>query len=169
MEEQSEKIANIKKWMDLYGDCVMRMCLLYLKDYQDAEDAVQETFFKAYIKYDSFLGKSSEKTWIVRISINVCKNMLRKKKAAEVSMEEVLNQISVDGNFERPMIEQFVLEQIMRLPVRYKDVILLHYYQEMKVEEIAEVLHIPKSTVKTRLKRGRERLEPFLEEELLYE
>ena len=60
-----------------YGDAILRMCYLYLKDYHLAEDAAQETFIKAMKHYESFHQKSSEKTWLTRIAINCCKNMMR--------------------------------------------------------------------------------------------
>ena len=60
----------LERLMDEYGNTVLRMCYLYLKDYQLAEDAVQETFIKAMKSYESFEHKSSEKTWLIRIAIN---------------------------------------------------------------------------------------------------
>ena len=68
---------NVERMVDEYGDALLRMCYLYLKDYHLAEDAVQETFIKAIKSYDSFKQKSSEKTWITRIAINTCKNIMR--------------------------------------------------------------------------------------------
>lgn len=69
--------GNIEYLMEKYGDDILRMCYLYLKDYQLAEDAVQETFIKAMNGYESFRHQSSEKTWLVRIAINCCKNIMR--------------------------------------------------------------------------------------------
>lgn len=61
-----------------YGDALLRTCYLYLKDYHLAEDAVQETFIKAMKHYGGFRHRSDEKTWLTRIAINCCKNMMRK-------------------------------------------------------------------------------------------
>lgn len=69
----------LERLMREYGDSVFRMCYLYLKDYYLAEDATQETFIKAMKSYDSFLHNSNEKTWLIRIAINSCKNIMRTK------------------------------------------------------------------------------------------
>ena len=69
----------LERLMQEYGDSIFRMCYLYLKDYHLAEDAVQETFIKAMKSYDSFAHKSSEKTWLIRIAINTCKNIMRNR------------------------------------------------------------------------------------------
>lgn len=67
----------LEKFMSDYGDTIFRMCFLYLKDYQLAEDATQETFIKALTSYEKFEHNSSEKTWLIRIAINCCKNIMR--------------------------------------------------------------------------------------------
>ena len=69
----------LERLMREYRDSVFRMCYLYLKDYYLAEDATQETFIKAMKSYDSFLHNSNEKTWLIRIAINSCKNIMRTK------------------------------------------------------------------------------------------
>ena len=68
---------TIIRLMNIYGDSILRMCFLYLKDYHLAEDAAQETFIKAMNSYDMFHSLSSEKTWLTRIAINCCKNIMR--------------------------------------------------------------------------------------------
>ncbi len=68
---------EIQRLMDDYGDDVLRTSYMYLKDLQNAEDAFQEVFIRVFNKFESFKGESSEKTWIIRITINVCKDMLR--------------------------------------------------------------------------------------------
>ena len=68
---------EIERLMDTYGDAVFRMCFLYLKDYHLAEDAAQETFIKAMHSYGSFRAEAAEKTWLTKIAINCCKNIMR--------------------------------------------------------------------------------------------
>lgn len=75
MENKEEALARL---MTEHGDSLLRMCCLYLKDAALAEDAVQETFLKAYRGMDAFRGDASERTWLTRIAINVCRDMLRK-------------------------------------------------------------------------------------------
>ena len=69
----------LERLMNEYGDTILRTCYLYLRDYQLAEDAVQETFIKAMNSYGSFKHQSSEKTWLIRIAINCCKNIMRNR------------------------------------------------------------------------------------------
>lgn len=78
--QELEKIdikVEIERLINVYGEDVLRTSYMYLKDRQRAEDAFQEVFLKIYRKYDSFKGNSSEKTWIISITINVCKDLLR--------------------------------------------------------------------------------------------
>ena len=68
---------KIEQLINDYGNSIFRMCFLYLKDYHLAEDATQDTFIKAMYSYNSFQNQSSEKTWLIQIAINICKNMMR--------------------------------------------------------------------------------------------
>lgn len=150
---------DIKKLLDEYGNAVLRMCFLYLKDTHLAEDAVQDTFIKVYNSYSQFRGKSSEKTWIMRIAINVCKNYLRSSWWKHVKESAVLDDIPAHENAVR---DDTLLLEVMKLSRKYKEVVLLFYYQDMKIREIAEALQIPESTVSVRLKRAREKLKSNL-------
>lgn len=142
-----------------YGDSLLRMCYLYLRDVHLAQDAVQETFLKVHRHYASFRGNASEKTWIIRIAVNVCKNTMRGHWWRHVDIDASLQEIIGE---EPALPDDTLLIEIMKLPPRYREVILLFYYQEMKIREIAEALGTPESTVAVRLKRARERLRPAL-------
>ncbi|MBR5936639.1 MAG: sigma-70 family RNA polymerase sigma factor [Clostridiales bacterium] len=133
------------------------MCFLYLKDHAMAEDAVQETFLRAFRHQDDFQGKSSVKTWITRIAINVCKDLLTDPWARHRSGEDLSDEASPEPSFSSE--DRYVISgKIANLPPKYKEVILLHYYQELKLSEIAEILGESEATVKTRLKRARDML-----------
>lgn len=151
---------EMRRLMEQYGDSLLRICFIYLKDVQLAEDAVQDTFFKVYRSSGDFRADSHEKTWITRIAINTCKNYLRTCWLRRVNVEEALESIPV--NDPDPSDDTLVCE-IMKLSPKYKEVILLHYYQEMKITEISEALGVPASTVSVRLKRAREILKKRLE------
>ncbi|PYG88875.1 RNA polymerase sigma-70 factor (ECF subfamily) [Ruminiclostridium sufflavum DSM 19573] len=167
MGSKKNDLPDINKIIGEYGDSLLRMSFLYLKDYHLAEDAVQDTLLKVYRGYSSFNGKSSEKTWIMRIAINVCKNYLRSNWWKRIDAEAVLETIPAT---EAEMIQDdTLLRVIMSLPVKYREIILLYYYQELKIHEIAEVLHIPESTASIRLKRARERLKSELKGDYCYE
>lgn len=151
---------NMKKLIDEYGNSILRMCFLYLKDTHLAEDAVQDTFIKVYTNYSQFKGNSNEKTWIMRIAINVCKNYLRSSWWKRIDESAVLEAIPADENI---VEDDTLLLNVMKLSLKYKEVILLYYYQDMKIREIAKALQIPESTVSIRLKRAREKLKINLE------
>ncbi|GAA0182844.1 sigma-70 family RNA polymerase sigma factor [Clostridium sediminicola] len=144
---------NMKRLLDEYGNSVLRMCFLYLKDTHLAEDALQDTFIKVYTNHSKFKGNSSEKTWIMRITINVCKNYLRSSWWKRIDESTVLENIPGDKD---SIEDDSLLLEVMKLSPKYKEVILLYYYQDMKIREIAKALQRPESTVSVRLKRARE-------------
>lgn len=158
---QSAAAPDMDRIVRTYGNAVLRMCFLYLKDTHLAEDASQETFLKVYRSYAQFDGSAGEKTWIMRIAINVCKDYLRSAWNHRVNVVEALNDIPVMQEY--PHEDDTLLREIMRLKPKYKEVILLFYYQDMKICEIARILDAPESTVSVRLKRARDQLKKRLE------
>jgi RNA polymerase sigma-70 factor (ECF subfamily) len=146
--------------MDAYGSGILRLCRLYLKDAALAEDAAQEAFLRAYRGLASFRGQSSEKTWLTRIAINVCKNMLRSpwRRLRDWTAAQLLPEPACPLEAG----DEEVLRAVTGLPVKYREVILLYYYQEMTLREIAILLNVPQATVSTRLARARARLKDAL-------
>ncbi|XCP86548.1 sigma-70 family RNA polymerase sigma factor [Roseburia hominis] len=160
----ADKKKMITEFVTEYGDSVLRMCYLYLKDYQLAEDVTQETFFQVYKKYDSFMQKSSVKTWIMRIAINLCKNQMRTSWFKIRKVDE-FPELSYSEDYNGAIDRERLLMGIGNLRPKYKEVILLYYYQELSVAEIAKVLGQKESTVRVRLKRAREQLKEELKED----
>jgi len=154
--------VSIEQIIKSYGDDVLRLCLLYLGDRQLAEDAFQMTMLKAWRKKDSFRGESSEKTWISRIAVNTCRDTLRSgwfRMMKRSEPEEKLFSSSAPDISEAQELRSLVLS----LPGKYREVIVLYYYEEMKVREIAQLLGIPAASVSTRLRRARAMLKIELE------
>lgn len=149
-----------------YGDSVLRMCYLYVKDYQIAEDIAQETFLQVFRKYNNFEHKAAIKTWMMRIAINKCKNYMR-LRWFKLRMINELQEIEEQSHEESILIREMIVGEISRLKPKYKEVILLYYYQELSISEIAEVLEENESAIKVRLKRAREQLKPRLQEVLV--
>ncbi len=158
---KQKPMPDMNKLVIEYGDSLLRMCFLYLKDIHLAEDAVQDTFYKVYKNYISFKGDCQEKTWVMRIAINVCKNYLRSSWWKRIDEAVVLENISVSNDADTMQGHDLLLE-IMKLSPKYKEVILLFYYQNMKIREIAQTLSIPEDTISVRLMRARERLKKEL-------
>lgn len=162
--DEQQKNIDMEKLIDLYGDELLRLCYLYLHDLQLAEDAVQETYIRIFRGYEKFQGKSKEKTWITRIAINVCKSYLRspwKQKIFYGDIETVQDEKQIAQEME--IKDDTVIRAIYQLKPKYKEVILLFYYQEFKVAEIAQILDISASAVTVRLTRAREQLKDRLE------
>lgn len=144
--------------IDQYGESLLRLCFFYLKDIHLAEDAMQDTLIKVYQHYGKFKGNASEKTWMMRIAINTCKNYLRSTWRKNVDPLSALE--SVPTTYQENLAQDdTLLLEIMKLPNKYKEVVLLHYYQDMSVKDIAVTLRCPVGTVTGRLRRARERLE----------
>lgn len=149
-----------------YGDSLLRLCTLYLRDPYLAEDAVQDTYMKVWRHYQGFQGRASEKTWITRIAINTCKSYLSSAWRQRVEMTEVtrvLEEGLQEGSGNRDAYEKLndtldLMKEIMELKDKYRLAILLYYYQELPVPEIAKIMGRQESTVFTLLKRGREQL-----------
>ncbi len=151
-----------EQMVETYQTALLRMCYLYLRDRSLAEDAVQETFIKAWRSMDSFRGDSSEKTWLMKIAINTCHDINRsgwlRFMERRFTPEELPESVApCDEGDEK------VVAAVMQLPVRLREVILLYYYQGMNTKEVADSLGIRQSSVSGRLKRARERLRNLLE------
>ena len=148
--------------MEQYEEPLLRMCCVYLRDGALAEDAVQETFVKAYNNLDTFRGESSEKSWLMRIAMNTCKDMRRAAWFRYVDRNVTLENIPAPTS-ERTYEQIELAMDVMRLSGKYLEVVLLYYYQGMTTKEISEALGLPQRTVSSRLKRARERLRIELE------
>ena len=158
---------DMDRVMDQYGSSLLRMCYMYLKDYHLAQDAVQETFVKVYLKYSGFRAEASEKTWITKIAMNVCRDMMRKHSYTERGEEipEYMTAQREDGPEEEAMEDDkntALLKAVQELPKIYRETLLLYYDEDLKAEEIARIQHTARSTVNVRLKRGRDMLREAL-------
>lgn len=160
---QQQTVPDIERLMNQYGDSLLRIVFTYLKDYQAAEDAVQETFIRVYTHYASFRGECSEKTWITRIAINICKTMLSKRKNRNADTLDALENLPDDHSETFDEDHDFLMTAVMDLPQKYKDVVLMFYYQDLNTYEIAGLLGISENGVSTRLSRARAMLKQSVE------
>lgn len=155
-------ISNVNDSPDMHrlinehGDSLLRMCFLYLHDLHLAEDALQDTYIKVYQNWNKFRGDCSEKTWITSIAINVCKSKLRSPWFKRILL---YNDPAKECVQHTMLIEDdTVLKEISKLKPKYKEVVLLFYYRDMKTKEIAKALGLSESAVCVRLSRAREQL-----------
>lgn len=144
-----------------YGDTLYRICLLMLKNHADAEDAVQETFIKYMQKDPVFTSSEHKKAWLITVSANKCRDMLRKRGRTVDESEEILKNIAVDEE------SSGILEALFELPEKFRFVMTLHYVEEYKVDEIAKIIGKSSSAVKMRLQKGRILLKELYRKEYL--
>jgi RNA polymerase sigma-70 factor (ECF subfamily) len=140
-----------------------RLCYFYLHDRTLAEDAVQETFLKAYRSLKNFRGEANERTYLTRIAINTCKDMLRTGWFRHMDRRITPEELPVRR--ETDPFHREVTAAVMNLPRKLREVTLLYYYQGMTMPEIADILHISQPAVTGRLKRAREQLKKELKGE----
>lgn len=154
---------EMKRLVESYSNDLLKLCTLYLKDRHLAEDALQDTFIKVWQKYYTYdKTLSSEKTWITRIAINTCKNYLRTSWFNKIQTSDF---IEIVGQDEYTVVDEAVdmMNEILDLKEKYRVVLLMYYYEEYSVKEIAEILEAKQSTVLSLLARGRKQLKTKLD------
>ena len=134
----------------LYGDMLYRLSMVYLNNPMDSEDVMQDSFMKLLTKAPDFADLEHEKRWLLRITINCCKNKLNEKwrRSKQLLNEEVFS-LEAQKDYH-------IAELILNLPRKIKAPIHLYYFEGYKVSEISQILSVSVSAVKMRLKRGRE-------------
>ena len=162
-------MINLEEAIRTYGNEVLRLAYVYVGNEASAQDIFQEVFLKVYKHQESFLEKSSVKTWIYKITINTCKDYLKSawvRRAQNQLQESAAAEDNLEDAAARNDEARRVRQKVLALPAAYKDVILLYYYKELDIREIARVLQIAQGTVRSRLHRGRLLLEKALENEV---
>lgn len=161
-DPDSRRDQTIERLITQYQTSLLRLCYVQLQDQALAEDAVQETFLKAYKGFASFRGDSSEKTWLTRIAVNTCRDFQRGGWFKHTDRRVTPDMLPV-GTVQPDTEDLDLSLAVMKLPRKMREAILLYYYQDMSTEEIAETLDIAQSSVSNRLRRGREKLRKLLE------
>ena len=154
---RSEEEAN--RAIRLYADTVRRICMVHLKNYSDTEDIFQTVFLKYVLHPEPFESEEHEKAWIIRVTVNACKDLLKNVfRSRTVPLETLV---------EMPQAQELrhreLLEAVLSLPAKYKDVVYLYYYEGYSAEEISRILKKNVDTVYTLLTRARKILKKELE------
>lgn len=152
------------KLYDLYGEMVFRICFIHLKNQQDAYDATQETFLKLLQDDKSFHSEEHAKAWLITVSSNVCKNMLKSFWHKNRTGSDALLLLSQKGSDENAEHSE-VLDAVLHLPQKYKDLVYLHYYEGYSIEEIAKMTGKKSSTLRSRLSKAKRLLRDYLNDE----
>jgi len=156
------RIDRLEHMVQLYEKDLLRFCCLYLRDWSTAEDLVQETFLKAYRNMDLFRGECSEKTWLMRIAMNCCRDYRRSAWYRYMDKRISADMLPVSAN--RPSDEHIALTTaVMKLKPRYLEVVLLYFYQGYSMKEIAKTLGLSEAAVSNRIRRAKQKLKDELE------
>ncbi len=163
MSDPQGNRLEIDRLVAQYGSLVLKQAFFYLRDQHKAEDAAQEVFMRIYRKQPLLNDEQSEKAYLLRVTINVCKDVLKSAWNRRVSpMAEGYDAPTGSPGPENTAItneeRQQLFDFVLALPPIYKDVVLLFYYHDLPTSEIARILSIPEVTVRTRLMRARTRL-----------
>ena len=150
-----------------HGSRLLRLCAMLLRDASLAQDAVQDTFMKAFRRFDQYRGNAEALTWLTSIAINVCRDYRRTAWFRHVDRRVEADELPHTADFPYP--DHTVINAVSELPPRYREVILLRYYQDMKQKDVAAVLGISVRAVRQRLTKAnailREQLKEWYEDE----
>ena len=162
--ENMNREQRLSRWIDLYSDTILKTCFLYLSDRQQAEDVLQDTWIKAWKHMEDIDLKriTNEKAWLLRIAINTCKDYRRTAWFRHVDTRKAIEDLPARLVSSEPEDRTLTLI-VMDLPERYKQIILLHYFQGLTLQETADVLGQSASTAHRRLKKAEALLKDALE------
>ena len=160
MEHPSARPADaIERIIHVYGTPLYRLCLVMLGNESDAEDAVQDTFIRFLQKAPRFEDDEHQKAWLITVAANRCRDLLRaRKRQGQIDpglVQEVRAEVPDSG----------ILEALMTLPEKFRLVLVLHYVEGYRVEEIARIVGKTPSAVKMRLQKGRRLLKEAYQKE----
>lgn len=145
-----------------YSDMLVRISFFYMKIRSDAEDVVQDVFFKLIENPRKFESYEHEKAWLIRTTINLCKDRLK------LYWFRKRTRLNDDHSYTTPEKSE-VISTIMELPLKYRSIVLLFYYEGYSISEISKILHLKESTVGSQLHRARKMLKIKLEEGIVDE
>lgn len=159
MAKDMEVNINFEKAFNNYSDMLYRIALSHTGNHEDAQDVTQDVFLK-YIRHGNLHDDEHERAWLIRVTINACRDLIRKNKHRV--HEPLEDNMQIETSMKEVPDVVFLIEG---LPVKLKTVVVLHYLEGFSVEEVAKILHIGISAVKMRLKRARRQMTEKMESE----
>ena len=168
MTERSETsdalvAMNIETLYEQYANDVLRVCYFYLNDRYQAEEVCQDVFVRLMTS-DTQLTPGHEKAWLLKVALNRCRDLWRSGWVKRVVLgSTAFELIPAENTQDRRDDEEAMMTAIHRLPTQFREVILLFYYQNFGISEIAEILSLPEGTISSRLSRARGKLKGILE------
>lgn len=159
MNSTESYVLDVNEAVITYYNTVYKIALARTGNKHDANDIFQEVFLRLIKHADKISSEEHAKRWLIRVTINCCKKhfmLWKTTKALDTS----------DFDAEWMPEENDIYQSVLRLPPKYRDVIHLYYYEQLSIKDIAEVLNLKESTVKSQLSRGRDKLKDMLKGEL---
>ena len=145
---------EVNRAVDRYADMVRRLCMIHLKNEADTEDIFQTVFLKYLLSPVVFESEEHEKAWLIRVTINACKDLLKSFfRSRTTSLDDLLERPA-----ELPPDHREVLEAVLSLPRKYREVIYLHYYEDYTAPQISRILGKKVNTIYTLLTRSKQML-----------
>ena len=154
--EYINKNQYLEKMVEKYSNMIYRLALIRTKTKENSEDVYQEVFLRLAKKMPDFKSEEHEKAWLIRVTINCSKNLLNSKFFRNTS------ELKEDIPFETEE-KHNIYYSVQKLPIKYKTIVHLYYYENYKIKEISQILKMKENTVKSYLARAREKLK--MEEE----
>ena len=143
---------EVDRAIERYSDTIRRLCMLHLKNYADTEDIFQTVFLKYVLSSVSFENQEHEKAWFIRVTINACKDLLKSFfRSRTISLDEVMEQPA-----ELSPDYREILEAVLSLPQKYRDVVYLHYFEDYTAPQISRILGKNVNTIYTLLTRSKQ-------------
>lgn len=166
MQPPSNTMAEIERLVLSYGDDVLRLATVILGAKELAEDVYQETFLRVCKAWTNFRGDSSEKTWITGIAVNVCRDFMRSAWKRRVTVSDEIVELVPDtysiNEMDRRAEKDDMMKVLAGLSADHREAIVLYYYHDLDIRQIALALGIPEGTVKSRLHKARTKLAALL-------
>ena len=154
--EYTNKNQYLEKMVEKYSNMIYRLALIRTKTKENSEDVYQEVFLRLAKKMPDFKSEEHERAWLIRVTINCSKNLLNSKFFRNTS------ELKEDIPFETEE-KHNIYYSVQKLPIKYKTIVHLYYYENYKIKEISQILKMKENTVKSCLARAREKLK--MEEE----
>lgn len=154
---------EVTRAIETYSDTVQRLCLIHLKNQADTEDIFQTVFLKYALCSTVFESPEHEKAWLIRVTLNACKDLLKSFfRSRTVPLDSLLEQAAPEAEDHSE-----VLQAVLKLPEKYRQVVYLHYYEGYTAPEIGNLLNKNVNSVYTLLNRAKKQLKEALGGEAL--
>jgi RNA polymerase sigma-70 factor (ECF subfamily) len=152
---------NFETALRLFADTVTRICKLHCSNEEDAKDCFQNTFLKLFKSKDIFQTEAHLKAWLITVTIHECADVYRQGWKKYTLLREDMNTLLLQKEELQQIVNEHsddTLEKVLELPVKYRRVLYLYYYEQYSISEIAKMLSVSENTIKTQMARARKKL-----------